>query len=184
MKDFFKAFLSFGLASSIEKLLGFIILPIYTRRFNKVEYGVIDMVSTIIGVAIIFGLLQLETSLQRYYYEYKGVKRKLLITNTYFWIGGCSAAIGSLIFCMASVISQSLFGTDHYSGLIRTAAIQLPLANLSMLGLLLLRYEKKNIKFLTVIITKVVFSLFFVYLFVLYLKLGLPGVFYAQISSV
>lgn len=184
MKDFFKAFLSFGLASSIEKLLGFIILPIYTRRFNKVEYGVIDMVSTVIGVAIIFGLLQLETSLQRYYYECKGVKRKLLITNTYFWIGGCSAAIGTLIFCMASVISQKLFKTNEYASLIKIAAFQLPLGNLSMLGLLLLRFEKENIKFLTVIITKVVFSLFFVYLFVIFLKLGLSGVFYAQVSSI
>jgi O-antigen/teichoic acid export membrane protein len=183
MKDFFKAFLSFGLASSIEKLLGFIILPIYTREFNKTEYGVMDMVSTIISVAIIFGLLQLETALQRYYYEYKGIKRKLLITNTYFWIGGCSTAIGTVIFCIASVISEKLFKTNEYANLIRTAAFQLPLANLSMLGLLLLRYEKENIKFLTVIITKVVFSLFFVYLFVIYLRLGLSGVFYAQVSS-
>jgi O-antigen/teichoic acid export membrane protein len=183
MKDFFKAFLSFGLASSIEKLLGFIILPIYTREFNKIEYGVIDMVSTIISVAIIFGLLQLETALQRYYYEYKGVKRKLLITNTYFWIGGCSAVIGTLIFCIAPIISEKLFKTNAYAALIRIAAFQLPLANLSMLGLLLLRYEKENIKFLTVIITKVIFSLLFVYLFVIYLRMGLTGVFYAQVTS-
>lgn len=184
MKDFFKAFLSFGLASSIEKLLGFIILPIYTRAFNKVEYGVIDMVSAIIGVSIIFGLLQLETALQRYYYEYKGLKRKLLITNTYLWVGGCSAAIGILIFCLSSFISFKLFKTTGYTGLIRTASIQLPLANLTMLGLLLLRYEKENIKFLTVIITKVIFSLFFVYLFVIFFKLGLSGVFFAQTSSI
>lgn len=183
MKDFFKAFMSFGLASSIEKLLGFIILPIYTREFNKIEYGVIDMVSTVISVATIFSLLQLETSLQRYYYEYKDLKRKLLITNTYIWIGGCSAAIGTLIFCTSSVISQKLFKTHEYVGLIKMAAIQLPLGNLGMLGLLLLRYQQKNIKFLTVIITKVVFSLFFVYLFVIYLRLGLFGVFYAQASS-
>lgn len=183
MKDFFKAFLSFGLASGIEKLLGFIILPIYTRQFNKVEYGVIDMVTTVIGVATIFGLLQLETSLQRYYYEYTGIKRKLLITNIYIWIGIFSALIGTLIFCLASIISLKLFKTDQYAGLLRIAAIQLPLSNLSMLGLLLLRYNKDNIKFLTVIISKVVFSLFFVFLFVIYLKLGLQAVFYAQVCS-
>ncbi|MEO9003594.1 MAG: lipopolysaccharide biosynthesis protein [Ginsengibacter sp.] len=183
MKDFFKAFLSFGLASSIEKLLGFIILPIYTREFNKVEYGVIDMVGTVIGVATIFSLLQLETSLQRYYYEDKDLKRKLLITNTYIWIGGCSVVVGTLIFCLSSVLSQKLFKTDEFAGLIRMAAIQLPLGNLGMLGLLLLRFQKENIKFLIVIITKVVFSLFLVYLFVIHLRLGLSGVFYAQVGS-
>jgi O-antigen/teichoic acid export membrane protein len=53
-----------------------------------------------------------------------------------------------------------------------------------MLGLVLLRFEKENIKFIIVIITKVVFSLLFIYLFVIYLKTGLPGVFYAQVSSI
>jgi len=66
MNNFVKAFLSFGLATSIEKLLGFIILPIYTKYFNTTEYGVIDMIGTILQISCVFGLLQLETSLQRY----------------------------------------------------------------------------------------------------------------------
>ena len=183
MKDFLKAFFSFGLATSIEKLLGFVILPIYTRVFNKNEYGMIDMIGTIVSIASIFGLLQLETSLQRYYYEYKGKRRKLLTTNIYFAIGGCSVLIGLLIFILAPNISLKLFKTEQYANLIKIISFQLPLSNLSILGLLLLRYEKEYLKFLKVIVTKVVFALLFVYLFVIYLKLGMKGVFYAQICS-
>jgi O-antigen/teichoic acid export membrane protein len=184
MKDFFKAFLAFGLATSIEKLLGFIILPIYTRQFNKTEFGIIDMTGTVLAIASIFGLLQLETSLQRFYYEYKGLKRKLLVSNIYIWIGVCSTGIGIIVFLFSSIISVKLFNSDIYSGLIKMISIQLPLANLSMLGLVLLRFERENIKFLIVIIIKVVFSLLFIYMFVIYLKLGMLGVFYAQVSSI
>src|SRR5690554_317632 len=184
MKDFFRAFLSFGLATSIQKLLGFIILPIYTLYFNTEEYGIIDMTSTVIAVVSIFGLLQLETALQRYYYEWTGIKRKLLISNIYMWIGALSLLIAILLFIFAPLISFKLYDTSEYGYLIRIASIQLPLNNFSMLGLVLLRFKKENLKFLKVIIVNVISSLLFVYLFVINLQLGLNGVFYAQLLAV
>jgi len=184
MNNFIKAFLSFGLATSIEKLLGFIILPIYTKYFNATEYGIIDMIGTILQIASIFGLLQLETSLQRYYYEYNSLKKKLLISTIYYWISACSIVIGLIIFFISPFLSQKFFGSTEYAILIKTIAIQLPLTNLSMLGLVLLRFEKENIKFLMVIITKVITTLMSVYIFVIYLKMGLVGVFIAQVSAI
>lgn len=184
MKDFIKAFLAFGLATSIQKLLGFIILPIYTRYFDKIEYGIIDMVTTIIAIATIFGLLQLETSLQRYYYEYNRLKRKLLVSNIYGMIVGCSIVISILLAANASIISLKLFESENYAKLIRIASIQLPLSNISMLGLVLLRFRKENIKFLKVIVVNVFFSLLLVYLLVIRWQIGLPGVFYAKLGAI
>jgi len=161
MKDFFKAFLSFGLATSIQKLLGFVILPIYTRYFNKTEYGVIDMIGSVFAVVAILGLLQLETSLQRFFYEYEGLKKRLLVSNIYIWVGGCSIFIGVLIFFSASFISTKLFNTVQYSLLIKMIAIQVPLSNLNMLGLVLMRFEKKNIKFFLVYIYTICLLLIF-----------------------
>lgn len=184
MNNFIKAFLSFGLATSIEKLLGFVILPIYTKYFNATEYGIIDMIGTILQVACVFGVLQLETSLQRYYYEYDSLKKRLLVSNIYSLIAGCSLIIGLIIFFISPFLSQWFFKSDEYAVLIKTIAIQLPLTNISMLGLVLLRFERQNIKFLTVIITKVATTLLFVYIFVVYLKLGLKGVFIAQVCAI
>ncbi len=183
MNNFVKAFLSFGLATSIEKLLGFIILPIYTRYFSVAEYGIIDMIGTILAVAIIFGGLQLETSLQRYYYEFNVIKKKLLISNIYILVCTLSIAVGLIIFCFANTLSIWLFSTENYSLPIKMVSIQIPIQNISMLGLVLLRFEKKNFQFLIVILTKVISSLGFVYLFVVYLKLGLVGVFLAQLLA-
>lgn len=183
MKDFFKSFLSFGLATSISKILGFVILPIYTRYFSKTEYGIIDMVGTILSIATIFGLLQLEQSLQRYYYEYVGVKKKVLISNIYFLICSFSILIGIILALLSTIISEKLFGSTQYANLIQIVSIQLLLTNISMLGMVLLRFEKENLKFLKVIIVDVVFALIFVYLFVVRWKLGLLGVFYAQLGA-
>mgnify|MGYP003578586811 CR=1 FL=1 len=86
MKDLFKSFLLFGLATAIEGLLGFMLLPIYTRHFTKIEYGVIDMVGVILAIATIFGVLQIETALQRYYYDSTGVRRKILTFNVFLFV--------------------------------------------------------------------------------------------------
>lgn len=183
MIKFLKAFLAFGLATSLEKLLGFIIIPIYTDVFTVSEYGIIDMIGTIISVAMIFGLLQLETALQRYYYDYKGVKRKLLVSNTYFGIGILSVFTAFLLFALSDNISIWLFKTDSYSTLIKLSSLQIPIQNLSMLGLVLLRFDNKNIKFLIVIILKVLFTLSCVMFFVVKQKGGLQGVFLAQLVA-
>lgn len=183
MKNFLNAFLSFGLATSIEKILGFILLPIYTRYFDTAVYGVIDMMSTILAIGVVFSLLQLETSLQRYYYRYLNVKRKLMISNTFIIVLVLSLVV-SLFICLFSYkLSVLLFETDKYYKLFYIISLQLPLANLSMLGLILLRFEHRNKHFLFVILVKVSLSLIFIYLFVVLSDNKLNGVFYAQVCS-
>src|SRR5690606_34211595 len=112
------------------------------------------------------------------------LKRKLLVSSIYIWIGGCSVLIAFLLFFFAPIVSFKLFETTKYAELIRLASIQLPLSNLSMLGLVLLRFEKENLKFLKVIVINVFSSLVLIFLFVIYWRLGLAGVFYAQLGGI
>ena len=72
MKELILNFFSFGLAVSLERFLSFLLIPLYASVFSVTEFGVIDLVQTFIGVVTIFCFLQLETSLQRFYYEYEG----------------------------------------------------------------------------------------------------------------
>lgn len=183
MKDLIKSFLSFGLATSIERLLGFILLPIYTSYFNKIEYGVIDMVGVILSIATIFGVLQIETSLQRYYFDSKSLRKKLLISNVFIFIFVASVLVSVVLFILAPFIASSLLDNKEYGNLIRITCFQLPLINMSMLGLVVLRYEKENLKFILIIVLKVLMSLVFVYILVIYQELGMYGVFFAQLFA-
>ncbi|MDR6968285.1 O-antigen/teichoic acid export membrane protein [Flavobacterium arsenatis] len=184
MNNFFKSFLSFGLAVSIEKLLGFIVLPIYTTYFNTEEYGIIDLISTMMMVVVVFGILQLETSLQRYYYEFNESRKKLLISTIYFWIIVASVAVALVLYFFSGFLSFKLFGSSQYVVLIKLMSLQVPLQNLSVIGLVILRYERSNSKFLGVIITKVLTSLLAIYICVIYFEMGMRGVFIAQLSSI
>jgi O-antigen/teichoic acid export membrane protein len=183
MKNFLKSFLAFGLATSIEKLLGFILLPIYTRHFNAVEYGVIDMISVIGSILIIFGTLQIETSLQRYYYSYNDLRKNLLISNVYFWICLFSFILFLVLIIFSTPLASWLLGDAKYSMALKISSFQIIFINLNMLGLVILRYEKQNLKFLIAIIVKVFSALLFALLFVVYFDFGINGVILGQTLS-
>lgn len=183
MKDFFKAFLSFGAATSIEKIVGFALLPYYTQYFSTEEYGIIDLLQVAVSTLAIFAVLQLETSLQRYYYDYEGKERGTLIFTLLSIVLAGSLLVTSLVVIFSNGISQLLFRDQSYSPLIQIAALQIPLSNLTMLCLVLLRYEKRNLHFLLSIIVKVVCSLLLIYLYLAILDLGVIGSLYAQLIS-
>jgi|GEM_PF-341887 len=181
MREFIKSFFSFGLATTIEKLIAFMLIPIYTRFFTKVEFGVIDLIQVVLGMASIFAVLQLESALQRYYYEFEGRTKKVYISTIFFVIVVLSLSVALILTIFSSQISLLIFKTANYSTLIKLASWQLPLTNFSMIGYILLRYEKENVRFVLLIATKVAMSLISVMIFVVWLKQGINGVFYAQL---
>ncbi|MDT0294046.1 lipopolysaccharide biosynthesis protein [Mesonia ostreae] len=183
MKEFIKSFFSFGLATSIQKMMAFLLLPVYTRYFTTVEFGVIDLIQVILGIASIFAILQLETAMQRYYYELKGKLKKIFISTIFIVIVSFSIFLTLVLFFFSAQISSLIFKTVEYSGLIELASFQLPFTNFSMLAFILLRYEKKNKSFVFLMLAKVLLMLALVLVLVVWLKIGIEGVFYAQLVS-
>jgi len=101
MKELILNFFSFGLAVSLERFLSFLLIPLYASVFSVTEFGVIDLVQTFIGVVTIFCFLQLETSLQRFYYEYEGEEKKKFLFSIFFFdsFNNVSTFTGSSCLC-------------------------------------------------------------------------------------
>lgn len=183
MREFIKSFFSFGLATSIQKVMGFVLLPIYTRFFTTVEFGVIDLIQVILGISSIFAILQLETALQRYYYELEGNLKKAFVSTIFIVIVSFSVLLTIILLIFSQNISMLIFSTGKYSGLIDLASLQLPFTNFTMLAFIILRYEKKNTAFVWLMLAKVLLMLAIVVPLVVWFKTGIQGVFYAQLIS-
>src|SRR5690606_8144319 len=115
MIKFIRSFFSFGLATTIDKLIIFLLLPIYTRLFTTAEYGVIDLIQMSMGVVAIFGQLQLESSLQRYYYQFKGNLKKIFISTIFIAVTCLSVIVCILIIAFSKQVSLLLFDEPGYS---------------------------------------------------------------------
>jgi O-antigen/teichoic acid export membrane protein len=184
MREFFKSFLSFGVATTIERLIAFLLLPIYTRYFTAVEFGIIDMTQVLLGVVTIFAVLQLETALQRYYYEYNGLRKRVFLSTIFISVFILSCVVTGIIILFSHQLSVALFKQSSFVYALKLAALQLPFINISMLSLVVLRYEKESLKFLVSIVLKVILNVGLTVIFVVVLNYGINGVLYAQLVSI
>src|SRR5690606_34990081 len=94
-----------------------------------------------------------------------------------------SVIVCILIIAFSKQVSLLLFDEPGYSNLIELASLQLPLTNFTMIALVVLRYEKENLKFFLIVLLRVILSLCVVLYLVVYLEMGLEGIFLAGVIS-
>lgn len=180
MKELIKNFFAFGLATVIDKFILFLLLPIYARVFTPEEFGIVDLIQVIVGIISIFAYLQLETSLQRYYY--KEPERGKLIFSTSLTIFLISIFLVLIGILFSKSLSSLFFADIKFQNAIIIALLQIPFAVINTINLIVLRFEQKNKEFF---ISVIVFSIsLLVLVFVLIDKYKILGLFYAQLISV
>lgn len=184
MKELVKNFFIFGLATSLESIVSFLLLPIYARIFSVQEFGVLDLIQACISFLSIFGLLQLETSLQRYYFDFQQSEKGKFLYSIFLLTVIISTTISVLICLFANSVSILLFNVDNYSTIIQIACFQIPFYSLSTLSLIVLRFEKMNKIFLRMVLIKSILLIGIVISLIVYFKTGIKGIFIAQICAI
>lgn len=179
--ELIKSFFIYGLSSGLSRFISLLLIPIYVRVFSTEEYGIIDIIQTIIYIVLIFGLLQLETSIQRYYYEIDHKERRQMISSVYILVVLLSIISSIILSVFSSTLSQILFKTSIFSNEISIATIIIPLMNASILNFIILRYEKQSVVFSIVTIVQVICTASLTILFAVQLKWGIKSVFWGQI---
>jgi O-antigen/teichoic acid export membrane protein len=106
LKDFFKTFIVYGLATFIDKLVVLFFIPVYAKHLTVQEFGNMDLVQSIISIVSIFVFLQLEASLQRYFYEFDEKRLKLFASTIIYFVAILSVIL-ILLFMAISFFSNS-----------------------------------------------------------------------------
>lgn len=184
MKEFFKTFFVFGLATFIDKIIAFVFLPIYARVLTIEEFGSMELLQSVISIVSIFAFLQLETALQRFFYELGEEELKSFAASIFLFVFGISLVLCLGISLFSKQVSSLLFEKKDYAQLIVTAIWQIPLMSFYTLSAIILRFSKRYDVFLKLIILSSVCSVLLLYFFMIYRKDGLAGYFQAQLISI
>lgn len=183
MKELLTNFFAYGFAISLDKLLAFLLIPIYASKLSVDEFGVIDLIQTIIGIVSIFAFLQLETSLQRYYFEYEGEKKKEYVFTIYISVIILSILLSVLIGLFSRILATHICGDANYFKYLIIAAIQIPFSCSATLSLIILRYEKKNKLFTFSILLRSILLMTFIFVFFYIIDWGMKGYFSASLLA-
>lgn len=164
----------------LPQLTGFILLPLYTDKMSPAEYGIVQSMQVLGFVLLIVFSLAIDRSLARLYYDYeKEVERKMLIGNSVI-----ITSLFSTFSLIAIIVFKDYFGQIYESipfypyyffilgNTFLAAFIQIPTVILQVKG--------KSILFLAISLLQLVFSVFFIVLFVVYRSEGAIGMLKGQ----
>lgn len=143
--------LIFGLTSSLQSALSFILLPLYTKYFSLDEFGGYNMLLVIAGLCNTIFYLGASSVLGRFYYDYKEKGQDKEIVSAALWL---SMMGGGILIGLALLLAQPI--SIYY---LKDSSFSLPFV-LCMIGnamsypvttlTLLLRYKKKSFFYLIV----------------------------------
>ncbi|VAW71540.1 hypothetical protein MNBD_GAMMA12-3560 [hydrothermal vent metagenome] len=175
----------YGVADIIRKIVGFLMLPIYTRYLTPADYGVVELMMMAIFFFEVFLGMRMGQAIFRYYFLAKDPKEKKAVMMTAFLMTLAASVIAYFIL-VANVDSVTLFliGDTKYASILSVFAIIIISKALEEYGLIYVRVHQRAVLFLVLSVAKLVLSLSLNIYFIVFLELSVAGVVYsASIAS-
>ena len=180
----FKNSLVYGLTSSLQSILGFVLLPILTIYYTPEIFGAYSILLLLSALASAIFYLGASSALGRFYFEENSdlYKDKIFTTALIVTLVGAFLLIScGLVF--AKPLSISLFETDKYYLPIILILIAASFGFLLNLMTLLLRYENKAGLFFIIIISGVLVNFIVTYSLLLKFNYGILAPIYGVLIS-
>jgi len=179
IKRLSKASAIYGSGHIFTKIVGFFLIPIYTRFLTPADYGILSIVGVIGSILFMVLSMGLKGAVTRFYYDYRDNKEELksyLGTIAIFLLG-----INLIIIFLINYTGEGLFEIlikdtsltfDPYMKL-KIYSTYLGLA--SIIPLMLFRVREKPLHYISMTTIQFIISISFIIYFVVFLKQGALG---------
>lgn len=184
LKKFAKDVIIYGVSSSITKFVGLLLVPVYTRVFSKEDYGTMELIVTIVALSTIFGMMQLESAVARYYYMEKNENDRKTMVSTAMWtIIAVSLLFFLILLSFSTPLSKILFNSTIYSTIIIIGCLTIPFSNLTAFFSIIIQYKKRPVLYLLFQLLQVTVTISLTIYLVVFAKIGIVGVFWGQLAG-
>lgn len=167
----------YAIGGILRQLVGFIMLPIYTRYLTPADYGVIALlVFSVSLIELVFGA-RLGNALPKFYYEQKTEAQRNAVISTALAITACVSLATMIVVLLLRVpASSALFGTSEFSLVVGLFSVQIVTNALEHYGLIYLRIQQRPYLLIAISLGKLVIQLSLNIAFVVVLEMGVMGV--------
>jgi O-antigen/teichoic acid export membrane protein len=177
IKDVAKKFSTYGLGNILQTALRFILIPLYLRYFLPEEYGVISVLSVLMGLISIFMGAGTMNGLVRLYYENEADRRRMLVGTTWLTYLVLSLGGGLLLTLLAPSISSWMFQSAEHAPSVRMLAAFFLFNTMQQVPMNILRLENRAGGYVGVSLLKFILDFGLKYLFIVVLGRGVLGYF-------
>lgn len=176
----------YGLSATISRFIGIFLVPLYTRVFTPADYGIIALIASFDGLLTTFTVLGMDNASARWFYldtEGKTESRKRVI-STWFWFQGfVSLAITVLVIGFSKTLTNLILDSSALTGLIIITSLTWPLNTFKKVLGNWFRYQRRAWHAVSFSTASSLLTIGLTVLFVLILKRGLAGIYWAELIS-
>ncbi len=175
----------YSLSTSVQRLQGLIMTPIYTSAIylpQMSDYGNYGLVYTFIAFMNFVYLYGMDSAFLRYFFLGKS-DRKTVFSTTFFVLLLSGTATSLLLYFFAQPISSLILFSPELSDLIRLSALILFLDSLGNLPFLILRAEERPVSFSVFRMIRFTLEIVLNIVFVVVLHKGVLGILYANVLA-
>ncbi len=174
----------YGLGNIAVKIVGFILIPLYTdpKYFTVDDFGIMTLLD-ISGLVLISMMASaLPQSLMRWYWDRDHVKDQKEI----FFMSLISQILISTLFVVilfpfSGRISTLIFGTDKWDLALRLIILSTALQSVNNIINTLMRIQSRSVLFSTANLIKLAAVLLLTIFLIVNRKMGIPGIYLAQV---
>ena len=124
LKELLRHSAIYGLGSIVARVLGVLLLPLYTRYLSPSDYGLIETLVALSAVLTALVAQGMKSAFFRFYFDSAEPERRHLVVRTAFWyVMAASTAVTIAGIALAPQVSWLLFGTHGHRGLVTAAFI-------------------------------------------------------------
>lgn len=167
----------YAVGTIASRLVGFVMIPVYTRVLTPADYGIIETIVRVVDIIGLFLALGLAEALLRHYYLAKDEEERRRLISTVFNLNLMVVIVGSLLILPFSpYLTRLAFGHDRYTHYVTLSLIGMLVGNLVALPLTLWRAEGKAWRFTVVSLLQLTTHLATNIILVVWLRWGVWGV--------
>lgn len=167
-----------------QKVIGFLMIPVYTRYLLPADYGVLELLTTTFEIVGIFAGMGVTVAMTRHYYQYDKDKDRKAVVSTALIISLVvyPLTIG-ILYLLSGKISRLIFGTDIYRLHLNLMIFSFLGSTLLEIPLAYLRVRERSVRFVLLGLARLLIALSLNIYFVCILKLAVIGVLYSGIIT-
>ena len=177
LKHTFKHTVIYGIGNVSLKLIGIVLLPLYTTHLGSSEYGayaILEVTSMILVSVLSF---RLSTAMMRWWAGTKDYyNRKSIVFTSFISAFTIVLFFNLLVFPFHRDFSILFFGTEKYNDYFLILFLSVSFEILNFFPMELLRIREKSVLFITITISKTLTVLLLNILLIAYYKLGIKGI--------
>jgi len=171
----------YGIGSVMSQVVGFLLLPLYTRYLTPTDYGVLSLINiTISLIGIVIGL-NISSGMSRFYFEYNDERKNLLVSTIYIVSFFLILLFLSSLYFIITPLSNLVFKTDVYSNHFLIALLALAAGIVLDIGLVYLRIQAKSFTYMKITLARLLLNIGLNVYFIVFLETGVFGIFYSML---